>query len=46
MAEPTQILKAVERGEENSTEQLLSLVYDELRRIAAIKMARDRKSVV
>ncbi len=41
MAELTQILKAVERGEENSTEQLLSLVYDELRRIAAIKMARE-----
>jgi RNA polymerase sigma factor (TIGR02999 family) len=44
MAELTQILQAVERGEENSTEQLLSLVYDELRRIAAIKMAHEPKN--
>jgi len=41
MAELTQILQAVERGEENSSERLLPLVYDELRRLATIKMSRE-----
>ena len=41
MTELTQILKAVERGEENSSERLLPLVYDELRRLAAAKMSRE-----
>lgn len=41
MTELTQILKAVERGEENSTDRLFALVYDELRRIAAAKMAQE-----
>ena len=41
MAELTQILQAVERGEENSSERLLPLVYDELRRLAAIKMSHE-----
>src|SRR5437667_11703788 len=41
MAELTQILQAVERGEENSSERLLPLVYDELRRLAAIKMSNE-----
>ena len=41
MTELTQILKAVERGDQNSTDKLFSLVYDELRRIAAGKMAHE-----
>ncbi len=43
MAELTQILQAVERGEENSSERLLPLVYDELRRLATIRMSRERR---
>ena len=35
VTELTQILQAVERGEENSSERLLPLVYDELRWLAA-----------
>src|SRR5438132_5385611 len=41
MADLTQILQAVERGEENSSERLLPLVYDELRRLAAVRMSRE-----
>jgi RNA polymerase sigma factor (TIGR02999 family) len=41
VSELTQILQAVERGEENSSERLLPLVYDELRRLAAAKMSRE-----
>ena len=44
MAELTQILQAVERGEENSSERLLPLVYDELRRLAAIKMSHEAEN--
>ena len=35
----TQLLTAVEQGEPQAAEKLLELVYDELRRLAAIKMA-------
>ena len=38
----TQILKAVEDGDRQATEQLLPLVYAELRRLAAAKMASER----
>jgi len=41
MAELTQILQAVERGEEKSSERLLPLVYEELRRLAAAKMSGE-----
>jgi RNA polymerase sigma factor (TIGR02999 family) len=44
MSELTQILQAVERGEENSSQRLLPLVYDELRRLAAIKMSRESEN--
>src|SRR5213596_1337134 len=44
MADLTQILQAVERGEENSSERLLPLVYDELRRLAAIKMSHEAQN--
>jgi RNA polymerase sigma factor (TIGR02999 family) len=37
----TQILSSVERGDLKAAEQLLLLVYDELRRLAARKLARE-----
>jgi RNA polymerase sigma factor (TIGR02999 family) len=40
MGDITQILQAVERGE-NSAERLLPLVYEELRKLAAHKMAHE-----
>ncbi len=42
MSEVTRILGAVERGEPHAAEQLLPLVYDELRRLAAERMAHER----
>jgi RNA polymerase sigma factor (TIGR02999 family) len=38
----TRALRAMETGDPQATELLLSLVYDELRRLAAAKMARER----
>jgi RNA polymerase sigma factor (TIGR02999 family) len=37
----TQILKAAGAGDEQAAEKLLPLVYDELRRLAAAKLARE-----
>jgi RNA polymerase sigma factor (TIGR02999 family) len=42
MSDVTQILAAIERGEPQAAEQLLPLVYDELRRLAAQKLAHER----
>jgi RNA polymerase sigma factor (TIGR02999 family) len=41
MSELTLILQAIERGEKHSSEELIPLVYDELRRLAAIQMAAE-----
>jgi RNA polymerase sigma factor (TIGR02999 family) len=41
MHDVTQILAAIEQGESLATEQLLPLVYDELRRLAAGRLARE-----
>ena len=41
MTEVTQILTAIEQGDPMAAEQLLPLVYDELRRLAADKLARE-----
>lgn len=41
MNEVTRILEAAQRGDVLAAEQLLPLVYDELRRIAAYKMSRE-----
>jgi RNA polymerase sigma factor (TIGR02999 family) len=38
----TGILQAIEGGDPNATEQLLPLVYDELRKLAAAKLAREK----
>jgi len=41
MSEVTQILQRIESGDRSSAEQLLPLVYDELRKLAAARMARE-----
>jgi len=41
MSEVTHILSAIEQGDPHAAEQLLPLVYDELRKLAATKMARE-----
>jgi RNA polymerase sigma factor (TIGR02999 family) len=41
MADVTQILSAIEQGDPQAAEQLLPLVYDELRRLAAEKLAGE-----
>jgi RNA polymerase sigma factor (TIGR02999 family) len=42
MSEVTRILSAIEEGDPHAAEQLLPLVYDELRRLAAEKLALER----
>ena len=42
MSEVTRLLDAVDRGEPQAAEELLPLVYQELRRLAAAKMAENR----
>lgn len=42
MSEVTRILSAIDRGDPQAAEQLLPLVYDELRRLAAQKMANEK----
>jgi RNA polymerase sigma factor (TIGR02999 family) len=42
MNEVTRILSAIERGDEQAAEQLLPLVYDELRRLAARRLAQEK----
>ncbi|HSU69603.1 MAG TPA: ECF-type sigma factor [Tepidisphaeraceae bacterium] len=42
MTDVTCILSAIEKGDPRATEQLLPLVYDELRKLAAQKLAHER----
>src|SRR5919202_3952438 len=42
MSEVTRILSAIEQGDPRAAEQLLPLVYDELRRLAAQRLAQER----
>ena len=42
MNDVTRILSAIERGEPHASDQLLPLVYDELRKLAAQKLAQER----
>src|SRR5271163_838283 len=42
MSEATILLNAVEQGDPQAADKLLELVYEELRRLAASKMARER----
>src|SRR3954470_3450085 len=41
MSEVTRILSAIEQGEPHAAEQLLPVVYDELRKLAAQKLAHE-----
>jgi len=42
MADVTQILNAIGQGDPHAAEQLLPLVYDELRKLAAQKLAQEK----
>ena len=42
MSEATRILEAIQQGNPKAAEELLPLVYDELRRLAAHKMAGEK----
>src|SRR5438445_13747215 len=42
MTEVTQVLSAIAQGDPHAAEQLLPLVYDELRKLAAQKLGQER----
>src|SRR5262245_55805599 len=42
MTDVTRILSAIEQGDPQAAAQLLPLVYDELRQLAAVQMAREK----
>ena len=42
MNDVSRVLSAIEHGDPTAAEQLLPLVYDELRRLAAVRLAREK----
>ncbi len=42
MSDVTQLLNAIDAGDPKAADQLLPLVYDELRKLAAVKMAQEQ----
>ena len=42
MTDVTQILNAIEQGDPSSSDQLLPLVYDELRKLAAARLSQEK----
>src|SRR5881227_1629295 len=42
MTDVTRILSAIEQGDPSAAEQLLPLVYDELRKLAAQRLAQEK----
>src|SRR5436190_16342191 len=42
MSDVTRILSQIEQGDPQAAEQLLPLVYDELRKLAAVKLAQEK----
>jgi RNA polymerase sigma factor (TIGR02999 family) len=42
MSDVKRVLTAIEQGDRQAAEQLLPLVYDELRKLAALKMAQEK----
>lgn len=42
MADVTQILEAVAQGDRQAADRLMPLVYDELRRLAAARLAQEK----
>ena len=41
MNEVTRLLMAIDRGDSHATDELFPIVYDELRRLATAKLARE-----
>src|SRR5438093_1276284 len=44
MADVTQLLEAIQQGQPQAAEQLLPLVYDELRKLARLKLRQEKPS--
>ena len=42
MSDVTQLLSAIDAGDSKAADQLVPLVYDELRKLAAVKMAQEK----
>jgi RNA polymerase sigma factor (TIGR02999 family) len=42
MSDVTRVLSAIEQGDPHAAEKLLPLVYEELRKLAAVKLAQER----
>src|SRR5438132_4984914 len=42
MADVTKLLEAIEKGEPQAAEELLPLVYDELRKLARVKLRHEQ----
>src|SRR6478609_11825668 len=42
MSDVTHILREIERGDPSAAEQLIPLVYDELRKLAACRLAQEQ----
>src|SRR5213078_2056140 len=42
MSDVTLILSQIEQGDPHAAEQLLPLIYDELRKLAAVKLAQEQ----
>ena len=42
MSDVTRILSQIESGDPSAAERLLPLVYDELRKLAAVRMAQEK----
>ena len=42
MKDETYILFAIEQGDAHTAEQLVPLVYDDLRKVAAVRLAREK----
>lgn len=42
MSDATRILQAIEQGDPHAAKQLLPLVYEELRKLAAAKLAHEK----
>ena len=42
MSDVTRILSQIEQGDSQAAERLLPLVYDELRKLAAVKLAQEK----
>ena len=46
MSDVTRILQSIEDGDLQAAEELLPLVYDELRKLAAVRMANEKPGLM